>query len=207
MKKISLFLAVAILFCSTASAQLEKGKTITGGDFANLKLGLNKGNGYNIDIHAYHAWFLKNNFALGYKVNVGVSGSQYEGTNDVKAFDVFARYYFHKPGVDLLKHACFFAEGTSGAEENSYGNYYTVGFGFGFGPGVSYFITPNISLEALVKYNGLAGVGGKPRDWNDVSYQDPNQTMYQHSLSVNIGCALFLPRHGLRDVLRRKKKA
>jgi hypothetical protein len=37
----------------------------------------------------------------------------------------------------------------------------TNGLNLSAGPGFAYFITPNIGLEALLKYNGLAGFGSQ----------------------------------------------
>lgn len=206
MNKISLFFAAAILFCSAANAQLQKDNSIVGAGFANLKLGLNKGDGYNIDIYVYQAWFIRDNFALGFKINYDAIGSQYDGNNAVVTYDVLSRYYFHKPGVDLLKHACFFAEETAGLEVNSYGSYITRGLGFSIGPGVSFFITPNISFEALVKYKGLVSFRSALQNSDYISNQDSNQALYQHFLSVNVGCSFFLRHPKLKNIFSHKQR-
>ncbi|MEP6595022.1 MAG: hypothetical protein ABJA71_03705, partial [Ginsengibacter sp.] len=58
--------------------------------------------------------------------------------------------------------------------------------GLGFGPGYAYFITPNIGLETLLKYNGIIGFG--------------NATT-QSNLNLNVGFQIYLPTRNLKTRL------
>jgi hypothetical protein len=190
MKKLSLFFAGAILFCTAANAQLKKGDVIIGADIANFKVGLNKGSGYDIKLSPFAAKFISDNLAVGAKLDFSVSGSKGASTYTSYGVTAMGRYYISDPKLSVLKHARFFAEATAGIQGDniSEGNS-TNGFGFSFGPGVTYFITPNIGLEGLLKYNGLVGGG--------------SQT-YKSNLNLNIGFSIFLPSSKAKAVLKGK---
>jgi len=103
---------------------------------------------------------------------------------------VLSRYYFAggNSDDDLLRHSRFFAEANVGftGENVSHGGSSTNGLGLGFGPGLAYFLTHNIALETLLKYNGLIGFG--------------NATT-QSDLRLNIGFQIYLPARRVRSVL------
>jgi hypothetical protein len=81
--------------------------------------------------------------------------------------------------MNLLHHSRFFVEGNVGIEgDNPAVGDNTNGLGLGIGPGWTYFITPNIGLEALLKYNGIVGFGSKPTSSN---------------LNLTIGFQIYLP--------------
>lgn len=180
MKKVALFFAGLIAFCGVANAQLEKGSTIIGADIANFKIGLNTGSQSSVDINPYAAWFVKDNIALGAKLNYGIQAQKGVEPSTNWAVAALGRYYINDAAINVLKHTRFFLEGTAGvagtiiAETNSSTN----GFLFGFGPGMTYFVTPNIGLEGLLKYNGLLGFGSEP---------------YASNLTINVGFTIFLP--------------
>lgn len=180
MKKFTLLTALILSFlCFTASAQIQKGNVLVGGDFANLSLGLNTPNVFNINISPKAAWFVQDNVALGGYVNLGLQTAK--GAKTVTSYGVGAlgRYYTGSD-VAVLRHGRLFGEATIGVggQNVSGGGGNTNGLNLSVGPGFAYFITPNIGLETLLKYNGLVGFG--------------SQT-YQSTVTLNFGFQIYLP--------------
>jgi hypothetical protein len=58
------------------------------------------------------------------------------------------------------------------------------GLNFGFGPGYSYFITPNIGLEGLVKYDANAGFGSGGYT-NKITFGLGSRFIFQHLKKTN----------------------
>lgn len=182
MKKVLATLVIALsLVASKSDAQLQQGNVLVGGDLANFNLGLNKDSHFQISIDPKAAWFIRNNVALGGYVNLGldiVKGS----TNTTYGVGALGRYYAGPNEVNtesVLKHTRLFGEANVGIEgQNISGGSTTNGLGFGFGPGIAYFITPNIGLETLLKYNGIVGFGNDP---------------FSSSLNLNVGFQIYLP--------------
>ena len=182
MKKIITLLLVATSVASVSHAQLQKGNVLVGGDIANFSLGLDKGSYFQIDINPKAAWFIKNNVAVGGYVNLGLLTAKNSNTQTSYGIGALARYYAGPDQINtdgILRHARLFAEGNVGIEGNnvSHGPS-TNGLGLGIGPGVAYFITPNIGLETLLKYNGIVGFG------SDGS---------TNALNLNVGFQIYLP--------------
>ncbi|WP_379968553.1 hypothetical protein [Epilithonimonas sp. UC225_85] len=184
MKKLLLgaFVIGAGLF-STANAQIQEGNWMVGSSIVASNFGLNTGAGYNIALQPKAAYFIKDNVALGAYVDLGISKAT---KGSPTAFDygvgALGRYYISpgEAGVDnLLNHGRWFFEGNVGV-----GGYSvedgpsTTGLDFGVGPGYSYFITPNIGLEGLVKYKGRAGFGNEGLNSN---------------ITFNVGLSIYLP--------------
>lgn len=94
MKKVLLFLVVALLGISTASAQFEKGnKTIAARTSAlDLEFGKDR---VNLNLSGYGSYFIIDNLAL--KGGLGLN-YQKNGDVDISGFDfeVGANYYFYK---------------------------------------------------------------------------------------------------------------
>ncbi len=158
-------LAIAGL-ATTANAQIQKGNWMVGSSLLSSNFGLNTGGGYSIALQPKGAYFVEDNVAVGGYVNLGISkvtnGSPTRFDYGVGAL---GRYFLSpgEKGVDnLLNHGRWFFEGNVGIGGSSVesGNS-TTGLDFGVGPGYSYFITPNIGLEGLVKYQGQAGFGNE----------------------------------------------
>jgi len=187
MKKTFSFLAGTFLLSIPVFSQIQKGNILVGGDIANFDLGLRKGSAFTMRIDPKLAYFIRDNVAIGAYVDLGVQ--TFSGTT---AFDygvgVLSRYYFpDKNNENPLRHSRFFVEGNvgfTGANVSGGGNS-TNGLGIGFGPGYAYFITPNIGLETLLKYDGLVGFG--------------NATT-QSDLNLNVGFQIYLPTRKLRRV-------
>jgi hypothetical protein len=178
MKKFTLLCAV-ILFGISAHAQIQQGNVMVGGNFANINLGLNNPHVFSLDITPKAAWFLVDNFALGGYVNLGIQTAKGSSTTTNYGVGALARYYTGTD-VEVLRHGRFFGEATVGIGgvnvSNGGGN--TNGLNLGIGPGFAYFVTPNIGLETLLKYNGLAGFGSQS---------------YQSNLNLQFGFQIYLP--------------
>lgn len=175
-------MAVAGL-AGTINAQIQKGNWLVGSSLISSNFGLNTGGGYNIAIQPKGAYFIEDNVAVGGYVDLGfnkvTNGSPTEFTYGVGAL---GRYFLSpgEKGVDnLLNHGRWFLEGNAGIGGRSVENAdSTTGFDFGVGPGYSYFITPNIGLEGLVKYRGRAGFGSEGLNSN---------------ITFNLGFSIYLP--------------
>ncbi|MET3537293.1 hypothetical protein [Chryseobacterium limigenitum] len=184
MKKLILsgILAVAGL-TTTMNAQIQEGNWLVGSSLLSSNFGLNTGGGYSIALQPKGAYFIKDNVAVGGYVNLGISkvtnGSPTDFTYGVGAL---GRYYLSpgEKGVDnLLNHGRWFFEGNLGVGGRSVeGGNSTTGLDFGAGPGYSYFITPNIGVEGLVKYQGQSGFGSEGLNSN---------------ITFNVGFSIYLP--------------
>ncbi|WBV61754.1 hypothetical protein PFY12_06430 [Chryseobacterium camelliae] len=180
---------------ATANAQIQKGNWLVGSSLLSSNFGLNTGGGYNISIQPKGAYFIEDNAAVGGYVNLGMS----KVTNGSPTrFDYAAgglgRYYLSpgEKGVDnLLNHGRWFFEGNVGVGGSSVENgNSTTGLDFGVGPGYSYFITPNIGLEGLVKYQGQAGFGNEGLNSN---------------ITFNVGFSIYIPTSKAKEVIREAK--
>lgn len=179
MKKIALLATIAILgFASVVNAQIQKGNVMLGGNITNLNFGLDKPNPFTFNLNPKAAWFISDGIAIGGDVNLGLATSKGEGTDVTYGVGALARYYGTKGLDDVIKHSRFFGEVTAGiAGRNISGSDNTNGLGFSFGPGFAYFITPNIGLETLLKYNGNVGFGS---------------SAYAHNLGLGVGFQIYL---------------
>ncbi|GGG67178.1 porin family protein [Epilithonimonas arachidiradicis] len=184
MKK--LFFGAVILAAglfSTANAQIQEGNWLVGSSILTSNFGLNTGGGYQIGLEPKAAYFIKDNVALGGMVNLNfLKTGKGEATQFKYGVGALGRYYISpgEAGVDnLLNHGRWFFEGNVGIGGTSTeGGNSTTGLDFGVGPGYSYFITPNIGIEGLVKYNAQAGFGSTP---------------YNSQLTFNVGFSIYLP--------------
>ncbi|MDQ0783134.1 hypothetical protein [Chryseobacterium sp. W4I1] len=175
---------------ATANAQIQQGNWMVGSSLITSNFGLNTGGGYNIGLQPKAAYFIKDNVAVGGYVDLGISkvtnGSPTDFTYGVGAL---GRYFLSpgEKGVDnLLHHGRWFLEGNVGIGGRSVENGdSTTGLDFGAGPGYSYFITPNIGIEGLVKYKGRAGFGSEGLNSN---------------ITFNVGFSIYLPTSKAREV-------
>jgi len=175
---------------ATANAQIQQGNWMVGSSIITSNFGLNTGGGYNIGLQPKAAYFIKDNVAVGGYVDLGISkvtnGSPTDFTYGVGAL---GRYFLSpgEKGVDnLLHHGRWFLEGNVGIGGRSVENGdSTTGLDFGAGPGYSYFITPNIGIEGLVKYKGRAGFGSEGLNSN---------------ITFNVGFSIYLPTSKAKEV-------
>ncbi len=184
MKKfITIFVAAsAIISLNKADAQIQKGNIMVGAGLANFDVGLQKGASVGLDIHPRVGYFVRDNIAIGPMVNFGFNYAKSQGTNINYGINAFGRYYFGNNEVELIRHARLFGEGNVGINGRNTivtgkPNSSTNGVGIGIGPGVAYFLTPNIGLEGLIKYNGIVGFGNSATS---------------HSLNFELGFQIYL---------------
>lgn len=176
---------------ATANAQIQKGNWLVGSSLLSSNFGLNTGGGYNIAIQPKGAYFIEDNVAVGGYVNLGISKvTNGSPTRFDYAVGGLGRYYLSpgEKGVDnLLNHGRWFFEGNVGIGGSSVENgNSTTGLDFGVGPGYSYFITPNIGLEGLVKYQGQAGFGNEGLNSN---------------ITFNVGFSIYIPTSKAKQVI------
>ncbi|PJJ68025.1 hypothetical protein [Chryseobacterium geocarposphaerae] len=177
---------------ATVNAQIQKGNWLVGSSLLSSNFGLNTGGGYNISIQPKGAYFIEDNVAVGGYVNLGISKvTNGSPTRFDYAVGGLGRYYLSpgEKGVDnLLNHGRWFFEGNVGIGGSSVENgNSTTGLDFGVGPGYSYFITPNIGLEGLVKYQGQAGFGNEGLNSN---------------ITFNVGFSIYIPTSKAKQVIR-----
>lgn len=188
MKKITGLLLITLVFTAYQSnAQIQKGNYLVGGDIANFNFDLGSGGFFSADINPKAAWFIKDNTALGAYVNFGLSTSKGVKASTSYGVGALGRYYINDPKTNLLKQGRLFFEGNVGVQGISVANgANTTGLGLGVGPGFAYFITPEIGLETLLKYNGIVGFGSDP---------------YTSSLSLNLGFQIYLSKSKAHQII------
>ncbi len=185
-------LGLVTLGSQTSNAQIQEGNLMVGVNLANIELGLQKNNThFGIGISPKIGYFIQDNVVLGGEVRIGFQSSKNSFSIDY-GVGAFGRYYLGDPRTVLLKHSRFFLEGDAGIAGRNYKvkdlpATSTNGLGLGIGGGVAYFITPNIGLEALLKYNGIVGFGTSPGSGN---------------LSLNVGFQIYLPTAKAKEIYR-----
>ena len=176
MKKLFLAGALALLGV-TANAQVQESNWMVGAQVANVKFT----NGFKMNLTPKLGYFIQDKWAVGAQVGLNISSP--EGTSDTQtdwSIAPFTRYYFGNNEVNnLLNNGMFFAEGSLGfGGNNSSTGDSTNGVDLGIGAGYSYFITPTVGLEGLLKYQGLVGGGNKSSQGN---------------LFLGVGFQIYLP--------------
>lgn len=178
----------AVLFGSAANAQIQKGNIMVGADLTNINVVFQKeSTAFNFNLSPKVGWFIKDGLAIGGYVDFGANTTKNK-TTDTRASNTnygvgaFARYFVEDKNVrkmEFSKRTRFFLEANAGfAGNNPASGASTNGFNVGIGPGISYFITPNIGLEGLFKYDLTVGGG--------------NSTT-ANKLSLGIGFQIYLP--------------
>lgn len=189
MKKIAPLLSGALFaFVLSSTAQIQRGNILVGGDIARFNLSMNSGNGYDILINPKMAYFIDDGLAIGPYITLGLSGAKHVEPTTIYGLGAIGRYYADDAKLNLLKHGRFFVEANAGIEgdNNSENDVTTNGLGLGIGPGYAYFITPNIGLETLFKYNGIIGFGSSVTNSN---------------LTLSLGFQIYLPSKKARDIV------
>ncbi|WP_432714218.1 hypothetical protein [Pedobacter sp.] len=189
MKTLNFYLITALMGIGlSANAQIQRGNVLFGADLADINLGLDRPNVFTAEISPKAAWFVQDNIALGGYLQFGIQTAKNSTTTTNYGVGVLGRYYTGSD-VEVLRHGRIFGEATVGfgGQNVSDGGGSTNGINFSLGPGFAYFITPNIGLEALFKYNGLAGFGS---------------TNYQNNLSLSFGLQIYLPGRGTANKVK-----
>lgn len=190
-KLIGIFITGLCLFATTSQAQIEKGNYFIGGDLANFNVGLSKGGLFDVNISPKAAWFIKDNTALGAYVNFHLTTAKGAGTSTTYGVGALGRFYVNDAKTNLAKHGRLFFEGNVGIQGESISNgSNTTGLGFGIGPGYTYFITPNVGLETLLKYNGIVGFGSQP---------------YASNLGLSVGFQVYFSRGKAQQIINEVK--
>lgn len=179
MKNYKILFAIALLASALSSnAQIQKGNILIGGDLANVNLGLNGPKIFSAEITPKVALFIKDNLALGGYVDLGLETAKHSATTTNYGIGALGRYYLGKE-KEIIKHSRFFGEATVGlGGVNVSDGDNTNGLNISAGPGFAYFVTPNIGLEFLLKYNSLVGFGSTP---------------YQGNINASFGFQIYLP--------------
>lgn len=185
MKKITTLLAIMLAIGGTTKAQLQQGNFLIGSDIAAFRLGLDDGSPFTVDIRPKLAFFVQNNLALGAYLKFGLQTAKDAGTTVDYGIGALGRYYINDPSVTLLRHSRFFFEGNVGIEgTNPATGDNTNGLGLGIGPGLAYFISPNVGLETLFKYEGIVGFGS---------------SVTSNNLVLSLGLQIYLPSARVRE--------
>jgi len=179
MKTILATLIISASAIFAANAQIQKGNVLVGGNLTNINLGFDDPKIFSVNVTPKAAWFIQDNVALGGYVNFGLETAKNSNTKTSYGVGALGRYYTGKD-VEVLRHGRLFAEATVGigGTNVSNGGAKTNGLNLSVGPGFAYFITPNIGLETLLKYNGLVGFGSSTT---------------QNNLNLSFGFQIYLP--------------
>ncbi len=180
----SLLLSAAVY---NGFGQLQKGNVLVGANLADINLNLNKGGNFNLGIQPKAAWFVRDNKAIGAYFNVQLSSAKGAGSTFQYGVGALGRYYFSDKDLELTRRTRFFLEANVGIEGfNPATGDNTNGLGIGAGPGLAYFITPNIGLEGLVKYGTILGFGSASTTNN---------------IGLSVGLQVYLPRRTIKQVV------
>lgn len=191
---------MTLLFFSTASfAQTQKGNLMVGSSLTDFGFNFqNSVTEFHFNLQPKIAYFVRDGLALGGYVNFGLSTASGAGTATNYGVGALARYYPMDKNLQKLefsKRARFFVEANAGFGGTNLsgdaGNASTNGLELGIGPGVSYFITPNVALEGALKYNVQLGFGS---------------SVTAHQLGVNVGFQIFLPTAKAREIMREEQR-
>lgn len=198
MKTSILAMGIAIfslaLFPSTSKAQLQEGNMMVGASLADFGLDFQKGNtGFSMSLNPRIGYFVKDNIAIGGIVKLGLN-TQKNSTAFDYGIGAFGRYYFTDKDIEVLKSSRWFVEVDFGFNGRNVKvndvSANTNGLGIGFGPGLAYFITDNIALEGLLKYNITTGFGNSTTN---------------NRLGLNLGFQIYLPTKRLESKLNELK--
>lgn len=159
---------------------------MVGAQVSNMKFT----NGLNIGLTPKVGYFIEDNWAIGGQVGLDINKPSGDNSTQTNwTLGAFTRYYLSDNQVDnLLKNGRFFGEGSVGFGGNnvSGGGSSTNGVDLGIGAGYSYFITKNVSFDALLKFNAIVGGGSSSGKGN---------------LGLNLGFQIFLPSSKVKAVI------
>lgn len=170
--KRKLFVCVlSVVVGTTAFSQTQKGSVIVGADLASIGVNFQDENTqFSFNLNPKAGWFIKDNLVIGPEVNLGIN-TQKGATAINYGIGAFGRKYFGSNSTNLSRTTKWFIEANAGfAGTNLSGDNVvktsTNGLNLGAGPGLAYFITDNIALEALAKYNLTVGFGSSTTNNN-----------------------------------------
>jgi hypothetical protein len=186
---------MAFFLSTTAVAQTQKGNLMVGADITDFGFNFQKeSTTFNFNLNPKLAYFIQDDLAVGAYVNFGLATGNGSGSDVSYGIGALARYYIHDKNVQKLefsKRARFFLEANAGVGgQNPRTGASTNGVQLGVGPGLSYFITPNVALDALLKYDLIVGGG--------------NSTT-SHNLGFSLGFQIFLPTAKARQIMQEER--
>ncbi|WP_295118906.1 outer membrane beta-barrel protein [uncultured Chitinophaga sp.] len=203
MKKLHILTLALLSFSAVSMAQTQKGNIMVGVNLLNVTGTFQDGsNSFDLGISPKVGWFIKDGLAIGADVSLGYSHAKVDDTktNSVNyGVGAFGRYFIDDKTVEFSKRSKFFLEANVGfvgtnsktkVEDVETNSVSTNGLGVGFGPGLAYFITPNVGLEALVKYNLGVGFGSSTTS---------------HQVAFNLGFQIYLPSSKARQIYKEEK--
>jgi hypothetical protein len=187
MKKYLVVIAFVASILSV-NAQLQRGNVLVGSEFSNFNWTLNKGGDFSLRIDPKAAWFIRDNIALGAYLSFALATATGIRTKINYGIGTLGRYYLPGNAIATVHHTRLFVEGNVGIEGTNNNQTTpktsTNGLGIGIGPGITYFITPNIGLEGLLKYQGIAGFG---------------TAVATSELNFGLGFQIYLPNRSVRN--------
>ncbi len=179
---------------TSVNAQTEKDNLMVGANLANIQATFQSGTStVGLSINPKLGYFVRDNLAIGAGINLGLTGAAGVTTLNYGILP-FARYYF-TTGTFESKRTRFFGEvdlGVSGI--NTFapaGNTSTNGLSFSGGPGMAYFITPNVGFESLLKLRGITGFG---------------TSTFAFQPELNLGFQIYLPTARAKKIYREEKQ-
>lgn len=183
MKKLifSIMALSGLLTATSADAQLQKGTFLIGGQLANINFGLGSSNDFNLAITPKAGYFIENNLAVGLEVPLHFEAVKGKDPLFRYGIGAFGRYYVAPKEFNIdniLNHGRFFGEAGLGIAGRTNVD---VGFNIKVGAGYAYFITPNVALEAMVRYEGTYGSGSSS------------------GLGINLGFQIHLPSNKIKS--------
>ncbi|GAA0539205.1 outer membrane beta-barrel protein [Chitinophaga japonensis] len=194
LQQLTLAVLAVVLFNTAAVAQTQKGNLMVGGNISNFGLDFLDGGGtrFSMDITPKVAYFIKDDLALGGYAKMGLVTAKDAGTTTQYGIGALGRYFIQDSRVRKLefsRRARFFLEANAGfgGSSNSNTDASTTGLDIGFGPGLAYFITPNVALEALLKYELTVGFGSATTS---------------NRLNLGVGFQIYLPTAKAREIIR-----
>lgn len=191
MKKLLFTFVLGFTCYLMSNAQIQKGNIMVGGDITHLDLSLNEGHNFSVVIDPKAAWFIKDNIAVGAYMDFELYTAKGAGSTVRYGVGPLARYYINDKTIEPVRHCRFFLEGNVGIQgSNPSVGESTNGLGLGFGPGLAYFVTPNIGLEGLVKYQGIVGFGSNPTS---------------SDITLGVGFQVYLPRRQVERAIKNKQ--
>ncbi|KAA2241557.1 outer membrane beta-barrel protein [Chitinophaga agrisoli] len=188
----------ALLFSSVAVAQTQQGNIMVGGDISNFNLNFLGGGGgttFQMDLTPKVAYFIRDGLAIGGYGRLGLTTAKGAGTQTSYGIGALGRYFVEDRRVRQLefsKRSRFFVEANAGfgGSNNSASGASNNGLDLGVGPGVAFFITPNVSLEALLKYELTVGFGSATTS---------------NRLNLGVGFQIYLPTARAKQILKEER--
>jgi hypothetical protein len=191
MKKVFTLSVLLFTIVCVANAQTQKGNLLVGANISNFEFNFSEGaNTFGMTITPKVGFFIKDNIALGPVVSFGLLTGKDVSTTFNYGVGAFGRYFVSDKSTEIVKGSRFFFEADAGFNGvNVSGGTSTNGIGFGFGPGLAWFATPSVALEALLKYNFTIGFG--------------NSTI-NNRLGLGIGLQVYLPSKKAREMIKKE---